>query len=165
MAGGTRGITRRTSRGISGEIVALVFSQSPSDLFNVSFLMGLVAWPIIRSAAVLNVDVVFVFHVAISSASIRGIGARVRHCTTSRNRSRAPALIEYPTAHTMPLKPQCTRKLFYSRRAPYTQTPLPDRATSQHPSIRHPQSETSKRKQPRTAKLSNSELDQSCEIG
>ena len=36
-----------------------------------------------------SIDVVVVFHVAMYSASIREIGARVRPRTTSRNKSRA----------------------------------------------------------------------------
>jgi len=98
--------------------------------------MGLVAWPIIRSEAVLNVDVVCVGGMSpfLSSASIRENGARVHPRTTSRDRSRVP---KAPGSSHDALKPQCTRKLFYSRRAPYTQTPLPDRATSQHPSNIH----------------------------
>ena len=98
--------------------------------------MGLVAWPIIRSEAVLDVDVVCVGGMSpfLSSASIRENGARVYPRTTSRDRSRVP---KAPGSSHDVLKPQCTRKLFYSRRDPYTQTPLPDRATSQHPSDIH----------------------------
>jgi hypothetical protein len=98
--------------------------------------------------------VVVVFHVAMYSASIRDFGARVNPRTTSRNKSRAPMLIGYLTAHTMPSKQTPIHPRFpSSRSAPSTQTPVPDRATSQHPPNSH-----------KTNINASSRAQQSCEI-
>jgi len=75
--------------------------------------------------------------------------------------NRVPSvLIGYLTAHTMSSHFDAPAR-FYSRSAPSTQTPVPDRATSQHPSNSATATSEHKRKQPRTAKLRNPESDQS----
>lgn len=48
------------------------------------------------------VDIAFAFYIAMSSASIRDFGARVRARTTSKDKSRASVLVGYVTAHTTP---------------------------------------------------------------